>query len=927
MSVALVVLAAVSAFAQTPLPENPNVKHGTLPNGLNYYILHNSEPKERANFYIAQKVGSTLENADQLGLAHFLEHMAFNGTKNFPGKSMLNYLQNKGIRFGADINAYTAFDETVYNINNVPTTDAPLMDSVLLVLHDWSCDLTLATEEINAERGVIQEEWRMRNDANNRMYTALLPAVYDEPQYRQMPIGTMDVVMNFDPQALRDYYHKWYRPDQQGIVIVGDFDAEEMEKKVIALFSPIPMPENAAPRTYPTVSDNKEPIYFEFQDPELTFGMVRLMFKSDKTPFEQRNTVEGYAFDVLLPNVICTLINNRLEEYTKEADCTYSVAQVSMGDFLVSKTKDAFTITVIPKGDMQKAFTQALGIVARACKTGFTDSELQRAKDEILAMYEKAYNERNTTKSDNLAQEIIRFFIDNAPAPGIETEKQLAEVLSQQLINVQMVNEICSQILTPENQVLVVSAPSTTTIPGRDIMLGEVKNALDAQYEAYVDEVITDPLIPKYLKAGKVKATSENKEFGTTEFTLSNGVKVVVKPTDFASDEILMTAYRLGGKQSYDKTQGANLDMISSAFEASRLGSFDAKTLTKYLAGKNVSLGYDMGTYTNYFSGKSTVKDFETLLDLTYAAFTALGDDKATYDAEVSRNRSFLENAEKNPMFIFQKEQMKTFYGNNPLMQVTDVKTLDAANYNEMMKIIRNTTANAADYTFIFTGNVDVNTLKPMLEKYIASLPSKKKAIVPNKVTDISLAQGKVDNSFDQPMQTPSTMIMDVYNGKQPFSNEIDVTVDILGQILSDVFTQTLREEEGGSYSPYAFGQYNPITQQWMLLCVVQTNADQKDLMIRRANEEAQKLMKQGATQEQFNRMKEATLKQYEIQVRTNKYWNSNLQTVLRGFNTITGYRQAIEGMTLDKFNANIKNLWNGNDLIQIIMTGVPEKK
>ncbi|MDE6812104.1 MAG: insulinase family protein, partial [Muribaculaceae bacterium] len=321
-----------------PLPVMPGVRQGVLPNGLTYYVMHNEEPKNRANFYIAQKVGSTLETPDQLGLAHFLEHMAFNGTKTYPGKDLLNYLQSKGIRFGADINAYTSFDETVYNIDNVPCNDQALMDSVLLALRDWSCNILLEEAEIEAERGVIHEEWRSRNDANTRMFTNILPQLYEEYQYEQMPIGKMEVVMNFKPQTLRDYYHKWYRPDQQGIIVVGDFDAAEMEKKIVNLFSPIPMPSDAAPRTYAQVSDNIDPLYVTFEDPELQYGMVMVNFKFDPTPVEYRNTIEIYLQDQVLTSVVSQLLNNRLSEYAQNPDCRYVQAGCYFGNYYVSNT-------------------------------------------------------------------------------------------------------------------------------------------------------------------------------------------------------------------------------------------------------------------------------------------------------------------------------------------------------------------------------------------------------------------------------------------------------------------------------------------------------------------------------------------------------------------------------------------------------------
>ncbi len=464
----------------TPLPLNPKVRHGVLPNGLNYYIMHNEMPKERANFYIAQKVGSTLETQEQLGLAHFLEHMAFNGTAHYPGKNMLNYLQSKGIRFGNDINAYTSFDETVYNINNVPTTDHPLMDSVLLVLKDWSGDLLLEEAEIDAERGVIQEEWRQRNDANTRMYTQILPKIYKEYQYQQMPIGKMEVVMNFKPEALRAYYKKWYRPDQQGIVIVGDFDAEAMEKKVISMFSEIPMPADAAPREYPVVSDNEEPIYVTFTDPELRMPRTTISIKSDKVPFEYRNTQEIYIQDNIVKMLIQMLINNRLGEASQEPNCKYSQAGVYFGNFYVSKTKDSFNIVAIPKGETLPAVEEVMAIVARACKTGFTESEYDRVRDEVLSSMENSYNERDKTSNDAYANEIIRSFIDNDPAPGVEKEYELLKMVLPN-IPVAALNQVCTQILSDKNMVVVSTEPTREGMQmvAEDVMIGSIKNAMN----------------------------------------------------------------------------------------------------------------------------------------------------------------------------------------------------------------------------------------------------------------------------------------------------------------------------------------------------------------------------------------------------------------------------------------------------------------
>lgn len=930
LSAALLLLGATGLYAQQPqmqeLPLNPAVKHGTLPNGLQYFILHNEEPKERANFYIAQKVGSTLENSDQLGLAHFLEHMAFNGTTNYPGKNLLNYLQSKGIRFGADINAYTDFDETVYNINNVPTTDKALMDSVLLAIHDWSCEILLEDSEIEAERGVIEEEWRSRNDANSRFIEYILPKVYEEYQYQQTPIGKMEVVRNFAPDVLRAYYKKWYRPDQQGIVIVGDFDADEMENKVKELFSSIPMPENAAERTYPHVSDNKEPIYVYYDDPELQNPNVMVSFKSDPISFEMRNTVQAFAQSTILESVISQLINNRLSEYSQKPECKYAYAVTYFGRFLISKTKDSFNINVYGKDDIKDAFADAMNIIARACKTGFTDSELQRVRDNILSGYEKKYNERGNTNNGVYASSLIRHFVDNKPSAGYEIDYELAKQLLPN-IPVEAINQICTQILTPENQVVILSQPRNESyaVVAKEDILPILNNSIAAEYEAYVDEVITDPLIPKLAKAGKIKSVTPG-AFGTTEMILSNGAKVIVKPTDFKADEITMVAFKEGGIRSYPESQANNIRLISDAFECSKLGSFNPSTLRKYLAGKNASLGYEVGSTTNLFNGYSTVKDLPTLMELIYASFACVSPDEETAKALFEQGIASLKNKDKDPDFIFKEHVSKARYGNNPMFEEVTAKVIEDANYLECVNLIKEATDNAADYTFIFVGNVDIEALKPLVEKYIASLPGKKKTAVEN-ITSIKMATGQVVDDYKQPMHSPKSQVVTIFSGDNvPYSIENATKISTIGQILRMIYTETLREEMGGTYSPAAGSFMNPMTGEWAVLYQYETNADMLGKMEERANAEFAKLLADGASEEHFSKVKESLMKQYEISIRQNSYWLNNIMSYQKGIDNITNNKAAIEGMTLEGLNNFMKNLYNGKNRIQVIMEGVEEK-
>lgn len=917
-------LKAQQGAQMTPLPLNSEVRYGKLPNGLTYYILHNEEPKERANFYIAQKVGSTLETPEQLGLAHFLEHMAFNGTSHYPGKNMLNYLQNKGIRFGSDINAYTSFDQTVYNIDNVPTTDKALMDSVLLVLHDWSGSILLEETEIDAERGVIQEEWRTRNNAQVRQFTSILPQIYSEYQYQQMPIGKMEVVMNFKPETLRAYYKKWYRPDQQGIIIVGDFDAAEMEKKVIELFSAIPMPENAAERTYQNVSDNKEPVYASFADPELQMAQCMISFKFDKIPAEYRNSVEAYIQENIVQRLVSSMISTRLTEYAMKPECKYAQAACYFSDFYVSKTKGAFNIVIIGKGNIQEATQDALAVITRACKTGFTNGELSRAGDMLLAQYEKLYNERNKTSNTERAQELINVFVDNDPAPGIEVEYELLKS-ALPMIPVQALNQYASTLLTPENQVIVVSQPETETsvLPAKMEMLTTVEETLNANYEAMADDSVNEPLIAKLPKKGKIKSTSYNNDLGTTEFVLSNGAKVIVKPTDFSSDEILLTAFCNGGKRAYPASMAADVKLVSDAYDYAKLGNFDVVKLQRYLSGKKVRLSFDVGGFTNYFNGSTTVKDLNTLMELLYLSFTNVNADQASFNSRLDAARPMLANNDKNPAKIFQDKRVETQYGNNPMMNNITVATLDEASYPQMLNLIKDATKNAADFTFIFTGNIDVDALKPLIEQYIASLPGKKATDVKT-VTPLNMVSGQVLNQWLQPMETPGTTVFNAYTGNNlQYTTENIVMLELTSDILDNIYTTTLREEEGGTYGASTAGQINPNTGEWCILYGFQTNKEQQDALMARAHKELLDLLNNGASPEDFNKVREAALKQYEINSRTNSYWDANLLSYARGWNTISNHRQVIENLTLTQLNNFMKNLYNGQNRIQVIMEGI----
>ena len=927
LSLALTLICVLLANAQQRLPLNPEVRHGVLPNGLTYYILHNSEPRNRANFYIAQKVGSALETPEQYGLAHFLEHMAFNGTRHYPGDSMLRYLESNGIRFGADVNAYTDYEETVYNIDNVPTDNTVLMDSVLLALRDWSCDLLLEDVEIDAERKVILEEWRMRNDPSFRFRSAMAPKIFAEPQYHQTPIGTMEVVTNFPYKSLRDYYHKWYRPDQQGIVVVGDFNADDMERKVVEMFSDIPLPENAAPREYVRVSDNERPLFFAFEDPELKTDRVDFQIKFDKIPLEYQNT-DVALINTLTHDIITDIINTRLYEHTLDADCKYANSGVYYADMYPSKTKGIFNVAVIAKDDVLAGFEDAFQIVVTACRTGFAQSELDRAIDNLKSRYDTRFNERNNTNTSVLAKELINAFTDNVPAMGIEAERDFFNNVVTR-IPLDAYNQALSKFIIPNNQVILIQQQkkSGKKLPTEQETLAVINDVLNRKSEAYVDETIIEPLIAQLPAKGKIVKTAEGK-FGTTEFVLSNGVKVIVKPTDYKDDEILFQAFRKGGKAAYAVDDAADVKMLGDVFGLSDFGALDNKAITRYLTGKNVQLGYNVGNFTDYFEGSSSVKDLPTLFELIYTSFTNMNPNEENYNNSIARTIPQLEAAESSPEFIFDRHKNNALYADNPMAATITADVLKRADYKRMFQLYKESVANPADYTMLFTGNVDIEALKPLLEQYVASLSSSKK-IDRKVVASVNTADGEVIDNFTTEMAVPADWLYGFYSGTN-VDNTIQnqVKTSLVGDIVKILYTGILREKEGGVYTPMVFSDYDINNGKWNLVYFLQTNGEQSARMLQLADEIFVNLLNKGATADQFNRVKGALLSQYENNVRTNSYWHNSIRLYeLLGKDLITAHRSAIEGLNLEDFNDFMRHLYDGKNRIQVNMHGIPANK
>lgn len=780
MLLALLLPSFAKAQQMPPLPVDKEVRIGKLPNGLTYYIRHNNYPKGQADFYIAQKVGSVLENDDQRGLAHFLEHMCFNGTTNFPGKNLINWLESIGVKFGQNLNAYTAADQTVYNINNVPVAREGVQDSCLLILHDWANDLLLLTEEIDAERGVIHEEWRRTTVGQMRILENALPTLLPGSQYAyRLPIGTMEVVDNFEPKALRDYYEKWYRPDQQGIIVVGDIDVDRIEAKIKEMFSDIEMPENPAERIYYPVPDTEGTIYAIGHDKEQKMALVQLFIKTDPMPREMRATV-AQPLQSYIISAISSMLNQRLDEASKQPDAKFAAASTYYGSLLgLAKTKDSFTLGIIPKTGVPapEATAQAYRELLRAVRGGFNATEYNRVRDEILSRYEKAYNNRENRENNTFVQEYVNNFLSGDAIPSIEDEYNLMKQLVPN-IPVEAINQTIKELVTDDNRLLICMLPDNAEnqYPTEQQFADALKAVDNEEIAAFVDNVKTEPLIAQLPKAGKIVKETPLAQWGAKEWTLSNGAKVIVKHTDFKKDDILMSALALNGTSEISDKLVSDILFSPIALSYKGLGTYTNSDLDKYLAGKQANVSVSFGSYTRNISGSTTPKDLPTMMELLYMNFTGINFSEEEFKALQSQYSSLIHNQEADPSFIFQTKIYESLY-NSPRMRAITSADVEKSTRENVLKIAKDMTANAAEYTFVFVGNVDEATLRPLVEQYIASLPGNAKAAKKNaKIRyneSLRPVAGTKTDTYTTPMQTPQTWVYITDFGKLPIAPRI----------------------------------------------------------------------------------------------------------------------------------------------------------
>lgn len=909
--------AAPAASAQMPeLPQMPldsAVVMGKLDNGLTYYIRHNETPKGQADFYIAQKVGSVLEEDNQRGLAHFLEHMCFNGTENFPGHNLIDWLESVGVKFGYNLNAYTSVDETVYNISSVPTARESVQDSCLLILHDWANALLLDTDEINSERGVIHEEWRRSNKGQMRILEQLLPVIYPDNRYGyRLPIGTMEVVDNFDPEVLRAYYHKWYRPDQQGIIVVGDIDPARIEAKIKELFSGIKMPENAAEREYFDVADNEGTIYAIGKDPEQSNGVFLFFIKSDKLPREMRNTPLYYQNDYVL-RMITSMLNSRLKEASQKPDADFATAQSYYDDFFIAKTKDALTLEGVVKGnDLLPAFEEVYRELLRAQRGGFTPGEYDRAKAEFLSQLDKQLAERNTTENEAYSTEIVRNFIDGVPMPGIKTDHQIYSQLAA-MIPVDLINQLMQQVVTADNRVLVAMLPDNDTfrVPTEAEVAAAVAKVDAEDIEPYRDEMKSEPLIPTLPAPGSVTAAKHLEQWDATEFTLSNGVKVIVKPTTFKDNEIIFSAIAQGGISTIDPSMAANVKCLPYAFQYSGLGDYTNSDMKKYLQGHQVKLSGNFDDYYRSLDGTSTVKDLPILMEMIYMTFKDFTLDADEFAAAQSSMLGILGNQEAQPEYIFSKRVMESLFA-SPIKHVITTDDIKAADRQAILDMVHGFTANAADYTFVFTGDINLDTFKPLMEQYLATLPAdaSKVAAAPAFNAAIEPAKGTATARFTTAMQTPQTWIFAAISGNEQYDAKNRNLLSMASQILSNRLLKKVREEMGATYSIGAYGQLERLGGTNAIIQVpvpVKPETREEVLEIIKTYFDN---MASDVTAEELDPIKEYMVKNAVEAREKNDGWNGAIAgSLINGVDSFNGNIEAINATTVADVQNFMRNL------------------
>ena len=918
------IFAAAVAFGQTPLPNDPEVRVGKLDNGMTYYIRHNDQPAQRAEFYLATDVGAYQEADDQDGLAHFLEHMCFNGTKNFPGKSLLEWLQSIGAEFGRNINASTGFEQTQYMLNNIPIVRESIIDSCLLVLHDYSHFVTCDPEEIDAERAVILEEKRTRNNASWRMFEKSLPYYFgDTPYARRTLIGGEEQLKTFAYESLTNFYRDWCRPDLQAVIVVGDVDVDQIEAKLKTIFADIPAAENPRQKEYYQLPQNQEPIVGIITDAEATGSSIEVLWKGEPLPKEFGNTVEGYMIDIV-KSYIYYIMQERFGDITSKPGAPFLSASLGVSR-LCATCEGVFANVSFKDGDAVNAFAAMMLEVEKMKRFGFTDGEVERAKAKIMSHYERAVEAAPTRKNADFVRPLLNAFYHNESYMDPETELQVAQMICSQL-NAAVLSQIAASMITDENMVVLYNGPEKEGLvnPTEEELAAVITAVKNAEIEANVEEAVNEPLISKTLKGSKVKKAAEG-IYGSTEWTLKNGLKVVVLPTEYKKDQVIMNLKFDGGKTLVSDEEIVSLeDNIWSVYlNNTGISKFPSTVLSKMLAGKNVSMNPYIGGTQHGISGQSTPKDLETAFQLMYLLFAEPRFDAEEYATGIQQIEAVLPNIENNPDFLFQNYVSEKLYGGNKRVVTLNDETLAKASLETIETVYRRLFNNVGGATLYIIGNVDLETLKPMVEKYAGSLPKGKKGTKVNEANMIQMVKGVTeDNTLRVQLQTPKQTVFQVFSAYMPVTTKDMVTLKVANYVLDMIYTKTIREKEGGTYGvgsslSASRAPYDRVT----FMVQFDTNPEQapklSSLTVKYLNELAQN----GPTAEEFAMAMENIQKNLPESRITNSYWQSALSLNQEyGIDYDAEYEAALKSVTPEDVKTLMQAVLAQGNFIQIML-------
>lgn len=917
-------------FSQLPqLPNDPAVRTGKLDNGLTYYIRHNDKPAERAEFYLATNVGAIQETPDQDGLAHFLEHMCFNGTKNFPDKGILEYLQGIGAEFGRNINASTGVEQTVYMLNNIPLVRETVVDTCLLILHDYSHFVTCDPAEIDKERGVILEERRTRRNAQWRMYEQAKQAYYKGSKYADCSlIGSEENLKTFKPESLTNFYHTWYRPDLQAVIVVGDVDVDKVESKIKETFADIPAAENPKAKELHIIPDNQEPIVEIITDPEATSTSVEVLWKSQPAPEALNSTQVGMMTD-LIKSYVSLIMAERFNDITSRPDAPFTAASMAIGK-LCETCEVTMGTARCKNNDAVPAFRALMTEIEKMKRFGFTDDEVARAKDNILSMYEKRAQGADTRKNSEFIQEYINNFFDNWSYMEPETEFQLANAICSQL-NAQILNQVAASIITDSNMVVIYYGPEKEGVshPAAEDFLNAIAEVKASDIQPNEAQNFNQPLVDAAaLKGSAVKKTAEI-IYGATEWTLKNGLKVVVLPTEYKKDQVIFNLQKDGGRSLIATEDLPSFDdNIWSLFMMnSGVAQFPGTDLSKMLAGKNISVSPYISSIRHGISGTSSPDDIETALQLMYLYFAEPRFDENEFQAGLQQIKAILPNLASQPNYQFQAAMLNTMYGNNPRKQIISEETVEKANLATIERVYRELFDNVGGATLYIVGNVDLKTLKPLVEKYAGSLKKGKKA-EGWKDAGEDIVKGEVIDHFTIDMTTPKSSVLQLYSAYLPYSVKESVMLDAAKYILDMIYTSTLREEEGGTYgASVAVGMQNEPVERAIVQVYFDTNPESADRLCKAAADELKEFAENGPDEEQMTRTVENFKKTLPESRINNSYWMSALQYYFRydGADYDKEYEAAVGEISAENIRSAINDVLSQGNFIELVMSSASD--